>query len=96
MHYWFFELNTQLYNILIFKRKNFKSKYSIYHPTYTYFVKIDSGHYYTYIYERTSKKWFKYSDINVSEEKEETVLKYAYGHGNSSAYCLMYLNESVV
>ena len=39
-----------------------------------------SGHYYSYIFNHSNKKWFKFSDIHVNEEKdEELIFKEAYG-----------------
>ncbi|KRX08272.1 hypothetical protein PPERSA_01733 [Pseudocohnilembus persalinus] len=56
----------------------------------------EKGHYFAYIYLRDQKKWFRYNDTIIKEEKEEDVLEIAYGKGNQSAYCLMYLNESLI
>jgi len=49
------------------------------------------GHYWAYIFDRQSNKWFKYNDITVEEVTEESVLREAKGHSKTSAYCLIYL-----
>jgi len=49
------------------------------------------GHYWAYIFDRKTKKWFKYNDITVEEVTEEAVLREAKGHSKTSAYCLIYL-----
>jgi hypothetical protein len=56
----------------------------------------NSGHYYTFIYDRFQKKWRKFNDIRVSEYSEEDVFKEAEG-GNSwmTAYWLVYVQESI-
>ena len=40
---------------------------------FIYIIILDSGHYYTYIKDFTSNKWFKFNDTRVTEEKEEKV-----------------------
>jgi len=49
------------------------------------------GHYWAYIFDRKTKKWYKYNDITVEEVTEEAVLREAKGHSKTSAYCLIYL-----
>jgi ubiquitin carboxyl-terminal hydrolase 25/28 len=52
----------------------------------------NSGHYYAFIYNNRTGKWYKFNDIYVSEVSEEKVLKDAYGDGRSrtNANCLIY------
>ena len=40
----------------------------------------DNGHYFTYVYDRVSKVWWKLNDHNVSIEQEEIVMSVAYGN----------------
>jgi ubiquitin carboxyl-terminal hydrolase 25/28 len=54
----------------------------------------DSGHYYSYIYDIEQKVWRKYNDINISEEVQAQVLKEAKGINYTSAYYLVYSQES--
>lgn len=54
----------------------------------------DSGHYYSFIQDISTKKWWRYNDIQVSEETEENVFKEALGGwGKASAYSLLYVKE---
>jgi hypothetical protein len=54
----------------------------------------DSGHYYTYIYDRVMDVWRRYSDIEVSVVDWEDVHKAALGGlGLTSAYCLIYTDH---
>jgi len=39
----------------------------------------NSGHYYTFIYDRFNKKWRKFNDIKVTEVSEEDVFKESEG-----------------
>ncbi|KAL4443149.1 hypothetical protein ABPG74_002216 [Tetrahymena malaccensis] len=56
----------------------------------------DSGHYYSFIKDVSTKKWWRYNDIQVSEETEENVFKEALGGwGKASAYSLIYVKEEV-
>jgi ubiquitin carboxyl-terminal hydrolase 25/28 len=56
-----------------------------------------SGHYYAYIVEPESKKWRKYSDINVTEVTHEEVLANSLGGvGQMSAYCFFYVRPDIV
>lgn len=56
----------------------------------------NSGHYYTFIYDRYQKIWRKFNDIRVTECTEEDVFKEAEG-GNSwmTAYWLVYVQDSI-
>jgi ubiquitin carboxyl-terminal hydrolase 25/28 len=55
----------------------------------------DTGHYYAYIYNPYTSKWYKFNDIHVTEVLEDKVMKDAYGDGKSktNAYCLIYHKE---
>jgi|TARA_B110000285_G_C15094732_1_gene601238 ubiquitin carboxyl-terminal hydrolase 25 len=56
----------------------------------------ENGHYYSYIYERTSKRWWKMNDHKVEMEMEENVMKEALGgSGYKSACNLIYISEHV-
>jgi ubiquitin carboxyl-terminal hydrolase 25/28 len=56
----------------------------------------DNGHYYSYIYERTQKRWWKMNDHRVEMEQEEVVMKEAHGgEGYKSACNLIYISEHV-
>ena len=39
----------------------------------------ESGHYYSFIYDRKQEAWWRFSDVNVSLEIEEVVFREAYG-----------------
>jgi len=54
----------------------------------------ESGHYYSFIYDRFQKKWRKYNDIHVTDVTEETVFKESNGgEGNMSAYWVVYIDD---
>jgi ubiquitin carboxyl-terminal hydrolase 25 len=56
----------------------------------------ESGHYYSFIYDRKQDLWWRFSDVNVSIEVEEVVFKEAFGGQIASlktAYSLIYINE---
>ncbi|CDW85517.1 UNKNOWN [Stylonychia lemnae] len=57
----------------------------------------DSGHYFSYVYDRKTKIWWKFNDHIVHQESEETVLQDAYGGQNqtNTAYSLIYINSKV-
>ena len=56
----------------------------------------NSGHYYTFIYDRFQKVWRKFNDIRVMEYTEEDVFKESEG-GSSwmTAYWLVYVTETI-
>jgi ubiquitin carboxyl-terminal hydrolase 25/28 len=39
----------------------------------------ESGHYYSFIYDRERNLWWRFNDHRVSVEKEEIVMKEAFG-----------------
>lgn len=54
------------------------------HPYFLHSILIhdgfaNMGHYYSYIYDRAKKIWWKFNDHMVSVESEEVVLSEAYG-----------------
>lgn len=56
----------------------------------------NSGHYYTFIYDRFNKKWRKFNDIRVTEVSEEEVFKESEGgHSWQTAYWVVYVQESI-
>lgn len=72
------------------------------HPYYLHCILMHdgfahSGHYYSFIFDRAKKQWYRFNDHTVSLEHEEIVFTEAFGGQNSSksAYCLMYLNKGV-
>lgn len=55
-----------------------------------------SGHYYTFIYDRFKKSWWRFNDIKVSEVSEEDVFKESEGgHSWQTAYWLVYVQDSI-
>ena len=56
----------------------------------------ESGHYYSFIYDRKQDVWWRFSDVNVSIELEEVVFREAFGGQTANlktAYSLIYVNE---
>jgi ubiquitin carboxyl-terminal hydrolase 25/28 len=59
----------------------------------------ESGHYYAFIFDRASNKWWRFNDFRVMEETWENVKLESFGSdanakGNSTtAYSLIYVNE---
>ena len=55
----------------------------------------ESGHYYSFIFDRKQNVWWRFNDVNVSIEEEAVVFEEAFGgHAASlkTAYCLIYIN----
>ena len=57
----------------------------------------EQGHYFTYVYDRVKKCWWKLNDHNVSMELEEDVFKTAFGENNlhSSACNMIYISNHI-
>ena len=59
----------------------------------------DYGHYYSFIFDRKAKKWFRFNDYRVTEEVEEVVFREAFGSADSKnkqcAYSLIYVNQEI-
>ena len=56
----------------------------------------ENGHYYTYVFDRSQKIWWKLNDHNVSKESEEVVMKEAFGGpGYKSACNLFYVSSHI-
>ena len=55
----------------------------------------ESGHYYSFIYDRATHNWFRFNDHSVTMETETTVLEEAFGGPNTTkcAYSLIYINQ---
>ena len=58
-------------------------------------VLLEFGHYYSYIFDFNSSKWFRYDDVNCTETEENEVMRVSKGFGDQSAYGLIYFNESL-
>ena len=57
----------------------------------------ENGHYYTYVFDRALKVWWKLNDHNVSQESEEVVLQEAFGgEGYKSACNMIYICPHIV
>jgi ubiquitin carboxyl-terminal hydrolase 25/28 len=41
--------------------------------------KANDGHYYSFIYDRAAKLWYRFNDHTVSKEAEDIVFSEAYG-----------------
>lgn len=57
--------------------------------------RADSGHYYSFIFDRKLGTWWRFSDHEVRMEAEEDVFKEAIGgqpNSQKAAYSLMYIN----
>ena len=56
----------------------------------------NSGHYYSFIYDRFNKKWRKYNDIRVTEVEEADVFKESEGgHQWQTAQWLVYVDDEL-
>lgn len=57
----------------------------------------EQGHYFTYVYDRVNKMWWKLNDHSVSMELEEEVLKTAYGNNGThmSACNIIYMSQHI-
>jgi len=54
------------------------------------------GHYYSYIKNLDKGKWYKFSDINISEVADEEVKQTSFGGKNASAYYLIYIDKNTI
>jgi ubiquitin carboxyl-terminal hydrolase 25/28 len=55
-----------------------------------------SGHYYAFIQDRFNNKWRRFNDIRVTDATEEDVIKESNGgHGQMTAYWVVYINEEL-
>ncbi|KAJ3436299.1 ubiquitin carboxyl-terminal hydrolase [Anaeramoeba flamelloides] len=53
----------------------------------------NSGHYYTFVFDCTQDKWWKFNDQNVTQISENEVLQISTGEKKgTSAYCLIYVD----
>lgn len=56
----------------------------------------NAGHYWAYIYNQPRKSWLRYNDISVTAASWEELERDSFGGlKNASAYCLMYINETL-
>ncbi|CAG9320649.1 USP28_3 [Blepharisma stoltei] len=56
-----------------------------------------AGHYYAYVYDAEYEVWRKYSDVMITQVEESEVMTNALGgNGYISAYCLMYIENSLI
>lgn len=56
----------------------------------------EQGHYFTFIYDRVKKMWWKLNDHNVCMELESDVFRVAFGgEGHSSACNLIYMSKHI-
>ena len=58
----------------------------------------ESGHYYSFIFDRKTKCWWRFSDHSVSMETEDIVFKESVGGQSTShktAYSLIYVNQYI-
>ncbi|NXY82420.1 UBP28 hydrolase, partial [Alcedo cyanopectus] len=56
----------------------------------------NAGHYWAFIYHQPRKRWLKYNDISVTESSWEELERDSFGGlKNASAYCLMYISDTV-
>ena len=56
----------------------------------------ESGHYYSYVYDRKLEQWWRLSDVNVQPEVESVVMEEAFGGMKDSlktGSCLIYINQ---
>eukprot|EP00062_Callorhinchus_milii_P022501 gi/632980349/ref/XP_007906984.1/ PREDICTED: ubiquitin carboxyl-terminal hydrolase 28 [Callorhinchus milii] len=55
-----------------------------------------AGHYWAYVRSHPCGAWLKYNDVSVTESSWEELQRDSYGGSrNASAYCLMYINDSL-
>lgn len=54
-----------------------------------------SGHYWAYVFSTKYQKWLKFNDIAVTEASWEEIQKDSVGgFHNTSAYCVMYVDQN--
>jgi len=56
----------------------------------------EMGHFFTYVYDRVKKVWWKFNDCFVTQQREEDVMLHALGgHGYMSACGLVYISKHI-
>ncbi|NXN14373.1 UBP28 hydrolase, partial [Indicator maculatus] len=56
----------------------------------------NAGHYWAFIYDQPRRSWLKYNDISVTDSSWEELERDSFGGlKNASAYCLMYISDTV-
>ena len=63
----------------VYSTKNMQKKVYNLHSICVHDGNANSGHYYSFIYDRFGKKWRKYNDITVTEVPEEQVFSESTG-----------------
>eukprot|EP01094_Clydonella_sp_ATCC50884_P022183 TRINITY_DN5050_c0_g1_i4.p1 TRINITY_DN5050_c0_g1~~TRINITY_DN5050_c0_g1_i4.p1 ORF type:complete len:927 (+),score=215.52 TRINITY_DN5050_c0_g1_i4:370-3150(+) len=54
------------------------------------------GHYWAFVYDVVKQVWFKHNDTTVQQVEEELMWEESTGgHGNTSAYCLIYVDTNL-
>lgn len=72
-----------------------KKLYSL-HSIYVHDGGAESGHYFSYIFDRFQKQWRKFNDVQVTEVTEEEVFKHAEGgYQWMTGYWLIYVEENI-
>ncbi|KAJ3119387.1 ubiquitin-specific protease ubp2 [Nowakowskiella sp. JEL0407] len=69
-----------------------KTKYTL-HAVFIHEGQADFGHYWSFMYDRQTKRWLKYNDSIVTEVPESVVFEDTTG-SSANAYCLMYCDDS--
>jgi ubiquitin C-terminal hydrolase len=72
------------------------------HPYYLHSILVhegtgEGGHYYSFIFDRSAHKWYRFNDYKVSEETEDRVFEESFGDLKlqSCAIGLFYVNHSI-
>jgi ubiquitin carboxyl-terminal hydrolase 25/28 len=57
----------------------------------------EQGHYFTYVYDRVMKRWWKLNDHNVNMELEQDVFDTAFGseYSHKSACNMIYISKHI-
>jgi ubiquitin carboxyl-terminal hydrolase 25/28 len=77
--------------------KNKEQPYSL-HAIICHDGLAENGHYYTFVYDRVQKVWFKLDDHKVFQVDESQVMEESVGNpkGYKSAFLLFYINKHIV
>lgn len=58
----------------------------------------ENGHFYTFVYDRQQKVWFKLDDHKASMVDESVVFEESFGNpkGYKSAFLVFYINKHII
>lgn len=67
------------------------------HAILVHYGNSEGGHYYAFIFDKSTFKWYRFNDFKITEETEDKVFEESFGgnNKNTSAYGLVYVNHEI-